>query len=41
MDDGKRALSSTSDVEIMKSMMSEEYIGKTLEFTGSGTFEIA
>ena len=41
MDDGKRALSSTSDVEIMESMMSEEYIGKTLEFTGSGTFEIA
>ncbi len=36
----RRSLDS-SDVEIMESMMSEEYIGKTLEFTGSGTFEIA
>ena len=40
MDDGKRALSSTTDLEIMESMMNEEYVGKTLEFTGSGTFDI-
>ena len=40
MDDGKRALSSTSDLEIMESMMNEEFVGKTLEFTGSDTFEI-
>ena len=40
MDDGKRALSSTTDIEIMESMMNEEYVGKTLEFTGSGTFDI-
>jgi acetyl-CoA C-acetyltransferase len=40
MKDGKRALASTSDAETMEAMMNEEYVGKTLEFTGSGSFEI-
>jgi acetyl-CoA C-acetyltransferase len=40
MEDGKRALASTSDAETMESMIGEEYVGKTLEFTGSGSFEI-
>ena len=39
MEDGKRALASTSDAQTMQSMMSEEYVGKTLEFSASGSFE--
>ena len=39
MEDGKRALASTSDGQTMQSMMSEEYVGKTLEFSASGSFE--
>ena len=29
----------TSDAQTMQSMMSEEYVGKTLEFSASGSFE--
>ena len=39
MEDGKRALASTSDAQTMQSMMSEEYVGKTLEFSANGSFE--
>ena len=39
MEDGKRALASTNDAQTMQSMMSEEYVGKTLEFSASGSFE--
>ena len=39
MEDGKRALASTSDAQTMQSMMSEEYVGKTVEFSASGSFE--
>ena len=39
MEDGKRALASTSDAQTMQSMMSEEYVGKTLEFSASGSIE--
>ena len=39
MEDGKRALASTCDAQTMQSMMSEEYVGKTLEFSASGSFE--
>ena len=39
MEDGKRALASTNDAQTMQSMMSEEFVGKTLEFSASGSFE--
>jgi len=39
MEDGKRALASTNDAQTMQSMMSEEYVGKTLEFSANGSFE--
>ncbi|MBU97599.1 MAG: acetyl-CoA acetyltransferase [Acidimicrobiaceae bacterium] len=40
MDDGRRALSSTSEISLMDSMMKEEFVGTNISFQSDGSFVI-
>ena len=40
MGDGRRALTSSTDLSLMDSMLREEFIGKSLEFHTDGSFGV-